>query len=116
MKKRDKIICNTCGNRLIAKEYRYYSVKYKWGEAWFDRKTFESVDEKKIDKNEIYTPYDFCVYVDTVREIIECSFYNKVIPLPIKHKSIKSNETNDDDSGDVKWGVTFKNIPGALLP
>jgi hypothetical protein len=50
--------------------------------------------------------------------IDECSFYNRTLSrLNLsKHNEALEETNNLDNDGDNKNGVTFVNIPGALLP
>jgi len=107
--KTEKSLCESCSNRVVIKfqnEESKYHKKYCF---------FDIVEDKWSSKG------------NKVLESIvdECSFHNKTIYFKqIKPKKIKEQDSDDDinedygtdSQGNRMYGVTFTNIPGALLP
>ncbi|MCJ7527502.1 MAG: hypothetical protein MUO37_05235 [Methyloceanibacter sp.] len=105
--KKKKSLCEACSNKVVIKFHEY----------------------KKEQRIKIKCIYDFeaSVYQDgnygTVLMpnfiVDECSFFNRNLCL-LKNRKKKQEEDSDDygtdSSGNKMYGVTFTNIPGALLP
>lgn len=106
-KKVEKSLCESCSNKVV--------IKY-------------IANEKPRDKTDCI--YGFTVYVSkngnyfeteiTNTIVSECSFFNKTMCQLQNRKKKEENEDFDDYGTDSKgnrmYGVTFTNIPGALLP
>ena len=91
---------------------------------------FHEKDKKSYYKNECI--HEFTVWIQSngnyydanITKVIveECSFYNVPFNLNKIKKKKKDNDNNNDNDNDVDSkgnfinGVSFTNIPGALLP
>jgi hypothetical protein len=118
-RKKEKSLCETCSNRVVISFHGEYNGKkikpnIADGHCYYEF----TVSADIVDKYEnIQHDIDFHVsgvIVDT------CSFYNKSQMNLLKKKDIEDNDDTDDSNDSNKSnnsnGVTFINIPGALLP
>lgn len=113
--KKAKSLCKSCSNRVSIKyhgeDIRPGELK---GECFYEFKV--SVSDSRYPKHtngaEKHDTHVSNVIVE------ECSFYNKYIFKLKKNNENDSDDTDDDinKDGSFKNGVTFTNIPGALLP
>ena len=98
-----KSLCKSCSNRVI--------VKYHNNESKY-HKCYCILDIVKSRWNSAGT-----LALDSI--VDKCSFHNKSIMQFKKKQSPEINENGDSDineDGSFKNGVTFTNISGALLP
>ena len=118
MRKKEKSLCESCLNRVRIK---YHGNVIRKGilesECFYDFKVMVSNSTYKKCTNGA-TPYEAHVSYVIVDE---CSFYNKSLNRlnkpKVKEISDADDDTDDsDDSNQQRNGVTFVNIPGALLP
>ena len=106
--KQAKSLCESCSNRVVIK-YHNKESKHDKCECFFEfvKDKWDSKGIKRLDS-----------IVD------ECTFHNKLIPYfkQSKDKKTKKQDSDTDDNygtdskGNRMYGVTFTNIPGALLP
>lgn len=104
--KTKKSLCESCSN-IVDVKYHNKESKYNKVYCFFDfiKDHWNSIGTKTLDS-----------IVD------ECSFYNKTMPRLKQKESKKIKEQDSDDSdygtdseGNRMHGVTFTNIPGALM-
>jgi hypothetical protein len=116
-KLKKKSLCESCSNRIVIK----YHGKYEGNvieTASDDKDCFYnfSVFAKVLDRYK----NGHHIHIHVSRVIVdECSFYNKSLnrlnkPEINKEDTDSDSKTREDDS--FTNGVTFVNIPGALLP
>jgi hypothetical protein len=116
--RKEKSLCESCSNRIVIKFHGKHIRKGKLkGECFYDFKV--PVSDNRYGKNtngaEEYDAHVSYVIVE------ECSFYNKynlTSRFKSKHEEINVNDDSNDteSSNNERSGVTFVNIPGALLP
>jgi hypothetical protein len=114
--RKEKSLCESCSNRIVIKFHGKHIRKGKLkGECFYDFKV--PVSDNRYGKNtngaEEYDAHVSHVIVE------ECSFYNKLaFRFKSKHEKININDDSGDteSSNNERSGVTFVNIPGALLP
>ena len=111
--KKEKSLCSSCSNRIIIK---YHGKKIESGtdkkHCFYDFKVSAKTTDHYGERYTI-TKHVSNVIVD------QCSFYNKSMFRFKKEEKINKNISdaeNDSPSKDNSNGVTFVNIPGALLP
>jgi thymidine kinase len=114
--KTNKSLCKSCSNRVVIKFHGKNIRNDQFeDECFYNFKVMISDKKYALNTNgaEYYETHVSNVIVD------ECSFYNK--SLNRLNNKIKEDQTNDDsdsnsENNDNGSGVTFVNIPGALLP
>ena len=115
--KENKSLCESCSNRVVIK---FHGKKIRSGVSegnCFYNFTVMTSDSRYKENTNGSDPYETLVAHIIVDE---CSFYNKSInrfnkPI-IDKKDDDSDDYGTDSEGNRMHGVTFKNIPGALLP
>ena len=117
--KTNKTLCESCSNRIVIKFHGEYDggiIKPQKDDqdCFYNFSVYTLVKDKDKYKNEHH------IYLNVSQVIVDqCSFYNK--SLNRINKSNKEINQDDGDSSDINKdnftnGVTFTNIPGALLP
>jgi hypothetical protein len=106
--KKEKSLCESCSNRVVIKYRKDKNGKQKTEkeDCFYNFKIFTSLDGQ-------YGNYHVSNFI-----IDSCSFYNKSA-FCIKTRNTEKERTDSDDSNESNkgvGGVTFTNIPGALLP
>jgi hypothetical protein len=112
--KKEKSLCESCSNRVVIKFHgKNIRKATSEGDCFYNFTIMASDNRYEYPANGATPTETHVAHV----VVDECSFYNKSFIL---HKKKKDDSDYDDDSprrnDDKSNGVTFTNIPGALLP
>ena len=114
--KKNKSLCESCSNRVVIK-FHGKNIRKGINEG----ECFYNFSVEVSDSRYEYSANGAICYETHVAYVIvdECSFYNKSINR-FNKPIVKDSNSNSDSDSDSKesgvGGVTFTNIPGALLP
>ena len=112
--KKDKSLCESCSNRVVIKFRHLKDGKH---DATEYNKKSQISDEGCYFNFSVYTKCNGNYGSINIGHLIveECSFYNKNI-FRKRDESIIKDTDSDKSKDKFTNGVTFVNIPGALLP
>jgi len=116
--KTEKSLCKSCSNRVVIKFHGEYNGNII-NPTKEDRDCFYNFSVFTLVKDKYKNKYHISMNVSRVI-VDECSFYNKSLnrlnkPFKEINQTCDSNDESDSKA-DNENGVTFVNIPGALLP
>ena len=112
--KKEKSICESCSNKVVIK---FHGENIRSGISELDCFYGFTVETSDSRYKENTNGASQCITHVAYVIVDECSFYNKTNERVRKEKK-KDGDSDDDSKSDDKFenGVTFVNIPGALLP
>jgi len=108
--KKEKSLCESCSNKVVIKFHgKDIRPIEQEPECFYNFKVWAEVNG------------NYCDYHVSNVIVDECSFYNRPMCLLQKRKKKIDTDTDSEDygtdsKGNRMYGVTFTNIPGALLP
>jgi len=117
--KRNKSLCESCSNRVVITFHGKTPNGFIIKSQTDDSDCFYNFNLWALGKN-VATGPEYHKNINVSNVIVdECSFYNKSINRfnkPIVEDSNSDSDSDSDSKESGVGGVTFTNIPGALLP